>query len=88
LAKCRSETPVARASALRVNPRRVRKAFARSPSAARNGSLGSSRISLAAVLLAPTDRSAGVFSLGPRGAVRPAAVGEDDMVFDKVRAHP
>ena len=42
LAKCRSETPVARASALRVRPRRTRKALARSPSAARNGSLRSS----------------------------------------------
>ena len=39
LARCRSETPVARAKALRVRPRRTRSALARSPSARRNGSL-------------------------------------------------
>ena len=38
LARCRSETPVARASALRVRPRRTRRPLARRPSAARNGS--------------------------------------------------
>ena len=46
LARCRSETSVACASALRVMPRRARKARTRSPSAIRNGSLRSVSVSL------------------------------------------
>ena len=48
LARCRSDTPVARASALRVRPRRALSALTRSPSAARNGSFRSSAVSIVA----------------------------------------
>src|SRR6202020_2683338 len=85
LAKCRSETPVARASALRVNPRRVRKAFARSPSAAKNGSLVSSAAWLGAASSAPTERSAGALFLNPRGGEASGPMGEEGQGFVTVR---
>src|SRR6185437_639780 len=78
LARCRSETPVARASALRLRPRRSRNALARSPSAARKGSLRSAAASIAA--------SGSTVSPGT-GAPRPATETED-TVFDNVRTRP
>jgi len=66
----------------------VRKAFARSPSAAKNGSLVSSAASFGAASSAPTERSAGALLLNPRGVEASEPVGEEGNVFDKVRTGP